>query len=59
KKLRYVYVTEKIVDNSVRQVISVESGGITEFNKLYKILFEFLGSPEYDAYMKYLDTIKL
>jgi hypothetical protein len=55
KKLRYVYITEKFVENSVKQVISVESHGMAEFDKLSKILVEFLSSPEYEEFSKQLD----
>lgn len=59
KKLKYVHVTDKFIENNVKQVISVEAYGITEFNKLSKALFEFLGSSKYELYLNSIESGKL
>jgi hypothetical protein len=55
KRMKYVHVRDKIVENAVKQVISVENHGIAEFNKLSKLMLEFFASPDYEEYLKQLD----
>ncbi len=57
KKHKYIHVSEKFIDNSVKQVINIEMFGVTEFDRLSKVLFEFFGSPDYEDFLTYPDTV--
>ena len=48
----YVLVEEKIVDNTIRKVISLEPLGIENYESLISILINFIDqSPLYDKYI--------
>jgi len=57
KKQNLISTVDRIIDNSVRQVITVEEYGIQSYNKLSEVLADFFNSPDYDSYIEEVDKL--